>query len=125
MRYHIISKSSDIEKQLLAEDSQILAFSGSPQTAEWLDSDVAESLLLSEPDSNILPEQAIDFVDRVVKGYEFLASHLEQVAKSSAEKLLEAHQRVRTASRQTGVRYTVKHEPPVDILGIYVFLPVI
>lgn len=125
MRYHIISKSSDIEKQLLAEDSQILAFSGSPQTAEWLDSDVAENLLLSEPDANILPEQAIDFIDRVVKGYEFLAPHLEKVAKTSAEKLLEAHQRVRTASRQTGVRYSVKHEPPVDILGIYVFLPVI
>ncbi len=125
IRYHIISRSGDTEKALLAEDCQILAFSGSPQTAEWLDSQTAESLLQAQPDSNILPEQAIDFIDRVVKGYDFIAPHLEKVARLSAERLLEAHQRVRTASRQTGVRYSVKHEPPVDILGIYVFLPVI
>lgn len=125
IRYHIISKTADAEKALLAEDCQTLAFSGSPQVAEWLDSSVTENLLQATPDKPMLPEKAIDFISRVVEGYNFLAPHLEQVAKTSAEQLLEVHQRVRTASRQTGVRYTVKHEPPVDILGIYVFLPAI
>lgn len=125
MRYHITSKKGDIEKQLLAEDSQILAFSGSPQTAEWLDIQIAEELLQAKPDDNIEAELASNFIDKVVQSYELLRSHLEEVATLSAKTLLDAHQRVRTASKQSGVRYSVEPQLPVDILGIYIFLPVV
>ncbi|MFY9225284.1 MAG: helicase-related protein [Blastocatellia bacterium] len=125
MRYHITSKKGDIEKQLLAEDSQILAFSGSPQTAEWLDIQIAEELLQAKPDDNIEAELASNFIDKVVQGYDLLRPHLEEVAILSAKTLLDAHQRVRTASKQSGVRYSVEPQLPVDILGIYIFLPVV
>jgi ATP-dependent helicase YprA (DUF1998 family) len=39
------------------------------------------------------------------------------------EKLLEEHRRVRGAARQTGVRYSVQPQLPVDVLGIYLLLP--
>ena len=40
-RYHIITRKGDNETALLAEDCQILAFAGSPQSAEWLSDDQA------------------------------------------------------------------------------------
>ena len=37
--------------------------------------------------------------------------------------LLEAHQRVRRASKIRKVRYRVEPQLPPDVLGIYVYLP--
>jgi hypothetical protein len=39
--------------------------------------------------------------------------------------LLDAHQRVRLATRTRNVRYRVEPQLPPDILGIYIFLPAI
>jgi len=39
------------------------------------------------------------------------------------EELLEAHQRVRLATKTRNVRYRVEPQLPPDVLGIYVFLP--
>ena len=36
-RYHIIQTQNNIERTLLAEDCRLLAFSGSPQNAVWLE----------------------------------------------------------------------------------------
>ena len=41
------------------------------------------------------------------------------------EELLHAHRRVRTATRLRGLRYKVEPHLPPDVLGIYVYLPVI
>ncbi|NVM23238.1 MAG: hypothetical protein HWN68_15820 [Desulfobacterales bacterium] len=41
------------------------------------------------------------------------------------EELLQAHRRVRTAARLRGLRYKVEPHLPPDVLGIYVYLPVI
>ena len=38
-RFHIVTTSVDRQQPLLAEDSEVLAFSGSPQNAEWLPRD--------------------------------------------------------------------------------------
>ena len=73
-RYHIITRHGEQEKPLLAEDCQVLAFAGAPQNAEWLDSDTAEALLDATPDANITPEQAADFVRRVIEGFAALAT---------------------------------------------------
>ncbi len=43
----------------------MLAFMGSPQTAEWLDNATAERLPRALPDANITSEQAGDFVRKV------------------------------------------------------------
>jgi len=41
------------------------------------------------------------------------------------EELLEAHQRVRLATKTRNVRYRVEPQLPSDILGLYIFLPAI
>jgi len=45
------------------------------------------------------------------------------VARQRGEELLDAHQRVRRASKVRNVLYRVEPQLPPDILGIYVFLP--
>ncbi len=122
-RYHIITQTGGEEQQLLAEDSQVFAFEGSPERANWLSSEAAEQLLFADPDENIHPAQATNFVTKVVDGFEFIAPYLDEAARLRGEELLDAHRRVRTAARIRGVRYGVQPQLPPDVLGIYVYLP--
>jgi superfamily II DNA or RNA helicase len=125
-RYHIETEWRDGRpgSQLLAEDSQLLAFTGSPEKAEWLDPDAASRLIEAEPDSNLAPEQQVESVERIVSGLNYLMPAIEDAARMRGRDLLEAHTRVRTASRLRGVQQRVEAQLPPDILGLYLFLPV-
>jgi hypothetical protein len=59
----------------------------------------------------------------VLDQFELLRPHLEQVAHERGEELLNAHRRVRTASQMRGVRYHVEPQLPIDVLGVYMYLP--
>jgi len=123
-RYHIITVKGEMQKPLLAEDSLILGFEGSPTSARWLDESQIEPLLDVAPDENISPEIARDFVGKVVNNFDTLWPHINAVARDRGEELLEAHQRVRTAAKMKGVRYRVEPILPPDVLGIYIYLPI-
>ncbi len=112
------------ERRLLAEECRLLAFAGLPESAEWLDEDAAERLLDATPGANISPEQARDAVARILEGYGSFEPRLEEEARRRAEALLDSHRRVREGARLTGVRYAVEPQLPVDVLGVYVLLPV-
>jgi hypothetical protein len=122
-RYHIIMHDGNQEKQLLAEDSQVIGFTGAPAEAEWIDSNRVAELLDAAPKRNIDRERASIFVQRVIDGVPELMPHLEQFAKERGQQLLSAHRRVRSAARWRGVRHDIRPELPPDILGIYVYLP--
>ncbi len=126
-RYHIITYEHDTERQLLAEDSQLLAFTGAPADPAWLDADSAEALLQAEPDANIAPEEVTRRVQQITDTYEqHIKPHIIQTAHDRAEQLYDAHKRVRESSQRTayrGIRYQVEPQLPPDVLGIYVFLP--
>lgn len=124
-RYHIITTRGEDEIPLLAEDCRVMAFGGGAESATWLDDESAEGLLHAQPDGNILPEQATDFVNKVVAGFDDLRPRLEEAARLRGEELLEAHQRVRRATKGRNVRYRVESQLPPDVLGIFVFLPTI
>jgi hypothetical protein len=109
----------------LAEDCLTMAFAGAPEEAEWLaDPTATEALLAATPDSNIASEKATNFVRKVVDGFEHLRPHLDQSVVERGEALLEAHRRVRSAARMTGVRYRVEPQLPADVLGVYIYLPI-
>jgi len=64
-----------------------------------------------------------EFIRRVIDGFDHLSPYLDQMAERHGQKLLDAHRRVRIASRARGIRYDVQPQLPPDLLGIYIFLP--
>ena len=123
LRYHIVQHIDGEEVPLLAEDSQIAAFAGSPDEPEWLPAEEAEGLLNAEPAANIAHEQAAEFVGQILDKAESLEPALEALAIERGEALLEAHLRVRKSAKLRGRRPSIEANLPPDILGIYVYLP--
>lgn len=127
LRHHILTQrgrgAHKTETPLLAEECQLVAFAGSPQNAEWLTGIQAEELLHAQPDANVNPDQATHFLGQMLEGIIAIRPHLDEVARQRAVELLDAHQRVRGAMQVKGVNYRVEPQLPVDILGVYLFLP--
>ncbi len=125
-RFHIVTQHGDEEAlPLLAEDCQVLGFTGAPAAAQWLAPDQVETLLGAQPAANIAPQQASDFVRRVVDDFEALREALNAAAETRGQELLEAHRRVRAAAHLKGVRHEVRPHLPPDVLGAYVLLPAV
>lgn len=125
LRYHIITRRGEHEQALLAEDSLAAAFAGPPGNPEWLSREAAEDLLRAGPDANINPDQAADFIRKVNQEFAAFEPYLRDLAAIRGQELLEAHIRVRAAARIQGVRYRVEAQPSPDVLGVFVYLPVI
>ena len=122
-RYHIIKIQGNSEKPLLAEDCRLLAFTGSPENAEWLDETGAEYLLALQPDGNILPQIASQRIQQVIDGFGSLRKHVDEAAIERGKELLDAHQRVRNPSKLKNLRFRIEPQLPPDVLGIYIYLP--
>lgn len=125
LRHHIVAVRRGSQAPLLAEECITCAFRGAPDAAGWLGGEEVDRLLDALPAGNLSPQQAASFVQQVVDGYAQLRPHLDSLAQERAEALLAAHTRVRKASQASGVRYRVEPHLPVDLLGIYVLLPLV
>jgi hypothetical protein len=123
-RFDITTARAGIETNQLAEEMGLVAFAGAPDAARWLDPDAAEAVLDARPSGNIAADRARGFVATAVEGLSALRSQLERDAARRAEALLDAHRRVRQAARERGLSYRVTARLPVDVLGVYVYLPV-
>jgi superfamily II DNA or RNA helicase len=126
-RYHLTTTAgrgdSTRSWQTLAEEIIPLAFEGGIDNLEWLTLEAAEQLIEAEPDGNLPPPQARQFVARALEANEAYQARVEQLARDRARVLLEAHERVRSAARAKGLRYEVSPLLPADLLGVYVYLP--
>ncbi len=125
LRFHIITQRGAEETALLAEECRVVGFAGNSETPQWLSDAEVEQMLQAEPDANIVPLQAGQFIARILDGMKHLEEPLSALAQHTGQKLLEEHRRVRTAARQTGVRTSVQPQLPPDVLGLYVMLPVV
>ncbi|HZO71024.1 MAG TPA: helicase-related protein [Ktedonobacteraceae bacterium] len=122
-RFHIITLRRSEEYPLLAEDCQVLAFTGAPHNAQWLtDQEEIERLLTAASEANISAARASYFLHSVLDEFDLLRPHLAEVAHRRAQEVLLAHRRVREAAHARGIRYRIKEQAP-DILGVYVYLP--
>lgn len=136
IRMSVVTNRVDSSYHMLAEETLLVAFQGSAQTPEWLPADQTEPLLEATPSGNVRPEAACEFVQEVVNAEQFWRPHVDELADRQAEHLTETHIRVRAADRRRGssIRHgltqgsgqiQVEAQHPTDILGIYVYLPVI
>ncbi|MBI2895540.1 MAG: DEAD/DEAH box helicase [Deltaproteobacteria bacterium] len=124
IRFHLVNQGRDgNERPLLAEDLVLAGFTGSPERAEWLPPDTLEPLLDVDADTNIGADQAQTHIRRVLDRFEDLLPRLDQIAEERGQALLDAHRRVRKATK-SGVRaLKVDVHKPADVLGVYVYLP--
>jgi hypothetical protein len=125
LRHHIVAVRKGGQEPLLAEECITAGFRRAPDAAEWLTDDEVEALLDVLPSGNLSPQQASNFVQQVLDGMGHIRTHIDQLAIERAQELLAAHTNVRDISRATGVRYRVEPHLPVDVLGVYVLLPVV
>jgi superfamily II DNA or RNA helicase len=124
LRLHVGLPGRDEARQAVAEDAQVLAFRGRPAEPEWLPAEDVQALLRATASGNVPPDQAADFAEQAVADLPYLHAHLDQLADDLAERLREAHLRVREAVGQRVRRQiTVRAQKPADILGVYVYLP--
>lgn len=122
-RFQLQTQVEKLNHTCLVEECALMAFTGAPERAFWMDGASAHSLLAVQPAGNINPDQATNFVGKVTAKAEELMPHIRSVMKERALALLEAHRRVRTAARVHGSRYHVTPQGEPDILGVYVYLP--
>ena len=54
-----------------------------------------------------------------------MTPYLDEVGDELAIELAEAHSRVRAAARERTGGISAKAERPADVLGVYIFLPVV
>lgn len=132
LRCHLEGKDAKGKpRELLAEDLVVAAFTGAPDKATWLDDAGAERLFAVEPSANVEADVARQHLARILEGLPSLGAQLDERVRARGEALLEAHQRVRQATR--GATTTkpgrglgglgVRVHQPADVLGVYVFLP--
>ncbi len=121
-RFHLLRKEGEVETQTLAEDVQVVGFSGLPSNPTWLTDEEIERILKARPSGNVPSQQARTFIDRVLGGYADLKPRLDQYAVERAAALKDAHERVKIATK-TKVKTDVVPELPPDVVGVYVYLP--
>lgn len=108
--------------QMMAEETVTLAVRGRSNQPEWLDEEIANTLLLCQPSGNL---SHAFMADEITAAIQFLQQHspyLEAVARQRADLLLADHRRVREAARDVG-QYAVSPCLPIDVMGVYVLLP--
>ncbi|MCK5786243.1 MAG: DEAD/DEAH box helicase family protein [Candidatus Sabulitectum sp.] len=114
-RYHI--------NNLLTEDTQLTAFTGTPENPTILTKQEAEALLTLKPQAQVNPDLAKQAIKKVTEQKEKLQKLITEIAKQKGKEILNSHTRVRAAKKQTE-KPRIKLQEPPDILGIYIFLPV-
>ena len=122
LRYDLRTRTRRGERSSMAEEVRVMGFTGAPDAALWLSPADADRLLDLAPTGNVIAEQAEAALERVVSGLDALAPAIERLAAARAADLMAEHERVRDVAALRG-RTTVTPQHPVDVLGVYVFLP--
>jgi hypothetical protein len=122
-RLHLDLPSATGLRQLVAEEARFVAFAGPPNNPAWLPPDQIEAVLAAQPDGNVDPARAVTLVQGVVAGIPGWRNYLDGQADVIAAELLDAHRRVRTGAGAPRRGLAVVSQKPVDLLGVYIFVP--
>lgn len=122
-RFHLSGRKGNRTWQTLAEELDLMAFTGRVDEPTWLSAETTRALLSLTPEGNLDPVQKVERLTRTLEGLAGMDAVLMDRARGRAAALLDAHERVRGAARGQGVTYTVEPPGPPDLLGVYVFLP--
>ncbi len=110
------------QKSILAEECLAVAVVGSG-VPEVLGAGAAFELMSSEPGRNMDRAQQVRLLQGAVATLPYLQEAFAAIARERAASLATDHQRVRLASQEAGVTTTVDENPVVDVVGLYVMMP--
>ncbi|HET9059635.1 MAG TPA: helicase-related protein [Acidimicrobiales bacterium] len=122
-RLHLDLPGATGLRQMVAEEARLAAFAGPATAPEWLDDEATTALLAARPDGNIDPEQAAQLLGAVTDNLSMLSQHFDTVADQLAREMLDAHRRVRVGANAPLRGLAVRAQHPVDVLGVYLYLP--
>ncbi len=120
-RYHI-KQSAEQNETILCEEIVPLAYTGSAESPQWLNSENAEHLLSVRPDGNLISTAIEQQSGLLLSSLPKIRSALHSVAEHRAASQLDAHERVRESARQKG-KVAITPVLPVDILGAFLLIP--
>ena len=124
LRFTIVNKERGGKmRPILVEDLMLVGFEGSPRKPKWLSKTEIEEVLRAAPDQNIGSEQAVRTIERILGRFDMLQPVLDGFAQEQGDYLLHAHHRVRKSTKLGVQSLKVNVYKPVDVLGIYVYLP--
>ena len=118
---HLID--SPQHQSLLAEECQVVGFTGTTYDPIWLEPSEALRLLeVAEPvaDPPSLGIARSEIRD-LLEDMENLTDEMELIARSRSQQLEQSHRRVRAITKEGQVK--VKAQLPMDFLGVYVLKP--
>lgn len=115
-------KRSAFRKSVLAEECISVATMGAGEP-EVLTHATTLELLGSEPGRNMEPAQQMFLLEGAIEAAKRLSPAFAAIARERAQRLQEDHERVRLASNETGVTTVVDDNPAVDVVGVYVLMP--
>ena len=120
-RYHLRVGGAGGET-ILCEEIVPLACTGPAAVPDWLPPDESERLMAAPPEHNLLPTAMEQQLSVLLPALPTFQESLEPVASERATAQLDAHRRVRAATRTRG-RIGIEPVLPVDVLAAYVLLP--
>ena len=109
--------------QIVAEEMMLWGWRGTPHEREFLDHDLAKSLLRkARASSNLSPQARASFLDNELDLLAGLVTELDDLAEEQSKCLVAAHERFSALMQKQ--RYQVVYPVmPMDLMGIYLLLP--
>ena len=125
LRIHLRTAGRTGAREMLAEESLLLGWRwGDDEELHPLSEEEVQQLLEATPADNITEAHLKRTVQRALDDEPLWRPMIDARAHERAREALEAHRRVRDVAELTGAgRLDAKPMLPVDILGLYVFLP--
>ncbi len=118
-----VIEQSKIGQQIVAEEMLLWGWRGTPQQREFLSHDEAKVLLsVAKASSELTPQARASFMENELKLLSLLETGFQAVAEQQSKRLVEAHERFSALmdKQHFQVVYPVL---PMDLLGVYIFLP--
>lgn len=122
-RVRNVIESLATKEQLVAEELHLWGYQGLPTDNDWLEEKNCMKLLDLKADGELAEIQKQEYFEDAIEEILKVEDLRNQLARKQAEKLIEAHDRFRQAVRSRKAFQVVEPILPMDIMGVYVFVP--
>jgi len=122
-RIRNVIESLASKKQLVAEELMLWGYRKLPTDEDWIDEETCMNLLQEIATKDIADVEKRDYINDALDDIKDNKELMDNFGRRQAEKLIEAHERFRKAVTKKKHFQVVEPVLPMDIMGIYIFLP--